>query len=63
MKVTAAAREVLTELSDGPSPLTLTQFLQSQPQYFHVMGNVVTAIGTPTPSQGANGPMKSAGER
>jgi len=60
IKHAKSVNKVLTELSDGPSPLTLTQFLQSQPQYFHVMGNVVTAIGTPTPSQGANGPMKYA---
>jgi hypothetical protein len=59
IKHAKSVNKVLSEISDGPSPMTLTQFLQSHPQYFHVLGNVVTAIGTPVHHQ-EQGPMKYA---
>merc|ERR1719387_2513960 len=46
IKHAKSVNKVLAEISDG-TPLTLTQFLSSHPSYFHVMGNVVTAIASP----------------
>jgi hypothetical protein len=46
IKHAKSVNKVLAEISDG-TPLTLTQFLSAHPSYFHVMGNVVTAIATP----------------
>lgn len=59
IKHAKSVNKVLAELADGDTPLTLTQFLQSQAQFFHVMGNVVTAIGTPGPVADGS-PMKYA---
>jgi hypothetical protein len=47
IKHAKSVNKVLADLSQGGTPLTLAQFLSSQPDYFQVMGNVVTAIGTP----------------
>jgi hypothetical protein len=47
IKFAKSVNKVLADLSQGGTPLTLTQFLSSQPDYFHVQGNVVTATGSP----------------